>query len=136
MKFFKYMKDGGPESRVAGFFFAEIKKLFSVVFLRFFDGSREAYHSHAFDAVSWVLKGQLTQVELNGDVTIFKPSLKPIVTLRDTFHKVSSQGETWVFSFRGPWASTWKEYIPETDEFLTLTNGRKIVAKATAGLNG
>ena len=50
-------KDGGPESKVDGYWLFRHKRLFTVALLRFSKGSREAYHSHAFNAVSWVLTG-------------------------------------------------------------------------------
>lgn len=128
MKFFKLMKDGGPESRVSGFFFAEIKKLFTVVLLHFWDGSREAYHTHAFNAISWVLKGKLIENEISGQKRIYWPSLKPIRTPRNMFHKVESVGDTWVFSLRGPWVDKWEEFLPEQNKFITLTHGRKVIA--------
>jgi hypothetical protein len=126
-KFFKRMKDGGPDSRVVGYWLFEIKSLFSIVLLNFWDGSREAYHSHAFNALSWVLKGKLHEQTLEGPVNIYKPSLRPIVTAREVFHKVTSVGSTWVLSFRGPWANTWKEFLPEQHQFITLTHGRAVV---------
>lgn len=133
MKLFKLMKDGGKESRVWGFFLAEIKSLFSVVLLRFADGSREAYHSHAFNSISWVLKGKLTENRrfdhssslTEWKMTEFRPSLKPIITTRDNMHKVVSTGNTYVLSFRGPWTNTWKEFLPGPQTVVTLTHGRK-----------
>jgi hypothetical protein len=129
MKIFKYMKDGGPESKVAGYWLVEIKSLLSIVLLHFSDGSREAYHSHAFDAVSWVLKGFLCEAIFRGRMNFYRPSLKPIYTPRDCFHKVLSRGDTWVLSFRGPWSQTWKEFLPEQNKHITLTHGRKVVAE-------
>lgn len=90
MKFFSYGTDGGPESIVTGYWLVEIKRLFSIVLLKFGDGSREAYHSHAFNCISWVLKGKLREVMVEGEENIYRPSLKPIVTRRDMFHKVYS----------------------------------------------
>mgnify|MGYP001575993171 CR=1 FL=1 len=58
MKLFYYGKDGGPESHVWGFWLIEAKSLFSIVLLRFENGTREAYHSHAFNSLSWVLRGR------------------------------------------------------------------------------
>jgi hypothetical protein len=121
------MKDGGPLSRVWGVFVIEAKKLFSIVLLHFMDGSREAYHSHAFNAVSWVLKGQLVENSIDGTVTVYRPSLKPIHTPRDMMHKVVSVGDTWVISFRGPWSDRWCEYLPDSGRFITLTHGRQVV---------
>lgn len=132
MKFFTKRKDGGPESTVTGYWLAEIKSLFSVVLLKFEDGSRDAYHDHAFNSLNWVLKGKVVEHTLQPDnrgltsyQTIYKPSLKPILTSRERFHKVVSKGTTWVFSIRGPWVDKWHELID--DGFVTLTHGRKIV---------
>ena len=134
MKILKLMKDGGPESRVWGYWLIEWKKLFSVVLLHFKDGSREAYHSHAFNAVSWVLKGKLTESRLVNPhslgskvvVTDYLPSFKPVITTRDNYHKVSSTGETWAISFRGPWADFWQEIYPNGG-WATLTHHREIL---------
>jgi hypothetical protein len=132
MRLLKYAKDGGAESTVSGFYFVEIKSLFTIVLLRFQGKSREAFHTHAFNAISWVLKGKLTENHLNGyDEGFFDeytPSLKPIITPRSQFHKVDSDGDTWALSFRGPWVNTWREYLPALNKFRTLTNGRKVVA--------
>lgn len=127
MKFLQLSKDGGPESKVWGYFLCEIKPLFSIVLLRFEDGSRDAYHDHAFNAVSWVLKGKLREETISpeSEENTYEPSIRPVITLRDTFHKVTSYGRTWVLSLRGPWADTWHEYANGKE--LTLTNGRKMV---------
>lgn len=127
MKFFKHMKDGGPESKSSGLFLIEIKHLFSIVILRFDHGSREAFHNHAFGAVSWLLKGRLHEYVINGSYVEYTPSLKPIITSRSRFHKVSSEGVSWALTFRGPWKKQWNEFLPETMEKITLQSGREIV---------
>lgn len=126
MKLFQIAKDGGPESHVSGLFAVEIKRLFSVVLLRFAPGSRDAYHSHAFSCFSWVLRGRLVENHMNGKVDTHDASWRPFITRRSTFHKVVSDGTTWVLSFRGPWANSWREYIPASGKHLTLTNGRVV----------
>jgi len=127
MKLFKAGKDGGPKSTVTGYWLAEIKSLFSAVLLKFEDGSRDEYHSHAFDCVSWVLRGKVVEHMLDGRTRTYGPSLRPVVTTRDTFHRVVSEGTTWVLSFRGPWAATWQEFIPKDNRFVTLRSGRQEV---------
>lgn len=124
MKLLSKGKDGGPASTVTGYWLTEIKKLFSVVLLRFGHGSRDEYHSHAFNSISWVLKGRLEEEMLDGTFVTHKPSWRPIITKRSTFHRVVSDGTTWVFSLRGPWSKFWKEYSPVTDEYTTLTEHR------------
>lgn len=125
MKLFSYCKDGGQDSNVSGFFLIEIKCLFSIALLIFENGSRSAYHSHAFNCFSWLLKGTLKEQMLNGEEKIYTPSLYGFGTYRNTFHKVTSIGKSYVLTFRGPWSKYWREY--ENGEFKTLTHGRKIV---------
>lgn len=125
-----WCKDGGPESRVWSFTFIEIKWLFSIMLLKFEDGSREAYHDHAFNSVSWLFTGRLVEEHKDGPLVTHTPSWRPIMTYRDTFHKVTSCGKSWVLTFRGPWVNTWKEWLPKTGESITLTHGRKVVGAA------
>ena len=128
-------KDGGPESHV-WMYGLEIKWLFSVLVLRFENGSREAYHSHAFNCVSWVLRGLLLERLLTSGwmehpkylriPVVYGASRRPVWTYRDTFHKVTSLGRTWVLTFRGPWASTWQEHVD--GRYVTLAAGRREVS--------
>lgn len=131
MKFFKKLKDGGPESSVIGYFLLEIKSLISVVLLRFEGKSRNAFHTHAFDALSWVLRGSLREeLEGSGKVFYYHPCLKPIWTPRERFHKVEPidlSRPAWVLSFRGPWRKEWKEFLPDSNQDVTLSNGRRVV---------
>lgn len=135
-----WRKDGGPESTVSGFFFVEWKDLFTVCLLRFDNGTREAFHDHAFNAVSWVLSGKLLEFMLDGPMRRHEPGLLPVVTRKEDFHKVHSVGTSWVLSFRGPWNKEWHEfkrsYWQETEpgkhefvpsKYTTLTDGRKEV---------
>jgi hypothetical protein len=132
MKLFNWSKDGGPDSTVSGFFLIEAKRFFSIAVLRFSDGSRDAYHSHAFNSTSWILRGKLLEIHLGGSFEIHARSFRPIKTYRDTFHKVLSVGTTWVFTVRGPWVDVWEEFIPNRDKNVTLTHGRKEVGEHTA----
>ena len=130
MKILFKSKDGGPESNVTGYWLIESKEHFSLVLLRFAKGSRDSFHNHAFNAISWVISGALYEEcqnsSFNEDNYIL-PSILPIYTSRSRLHKVHGvASNTWVLSFRGPWAKTWKEYNPKTG-YTTLTNGRKIV---------
>jgi hypothetical protein len=128
MKLLQTTKDGGSESTVWAHWLFEIKGLCSVALLRFENGSRDAYHSHAFNCVSWLLRGELTEVRMGDEPGLFSylPSLKPIVTKREHLHKVYSVGRSWVLTFRGPWAKTWQEVLPGEAE-LTLKSGRELV---------
>lgn len=133
MKYLFKSKDGGSESNVTGYWLIESKSLFSVVLLRFDEGSREAYHNHAFTSISWVLSGMLHErvfVDTNSidKPRMLHPSIKPVLTYKNTMHKVFGMAKySWVISFRGPWNSTWKEYFASSNKFETLTHGRKVL---------
>lgn len=122
-RFFYKKPDGGIKSGVTGYFLIEWKVLFSIGILHFKEGSREAYHNHAFNAVTWWLRGSVTERKLNGEVKDFSASLKPKITLRDNFHKVIAHVNTYALTFRGSWKDTWNESIE--GELITLTHGRK-----------
>jgi len=133
MKFFHKAKDGGPLSKVTGFWLVELKRLFSIALLKFEHGSRDEYHSHAFNSVSWVLRGSLREEHIFGDIEKHRPSVFPIRTYRHTFHRVYSVGTTWVLTFRGPWSKQWAEFNPETRKYTTLENGRVVAKERVLG---
>jgi hypothetical protein len=132
VKFLWGSKDGGPESNVR-MWGIESKLLGSILVLHFAPGSREAFHSHAFNAVSWVLNGFLyervrmvDQPEDYAESWWHHPSWRPVLTRRSTFHKVSGgRHGSWVLTFRGRWHRTWQDGQPESPD--TLTHGRKKV---------
>jgi hypothetical protein len=134
VKIFRKAKDGGPKSTVTGYWLCEIKRLFSIVLLKFDDGSRDAYHNHAFHSLNWVLRGHVLEQRIDPETGEeisfrgFKPSIWPILTTRSNMHRVVSDGTTWVFSIRGPWVRLWREWSPRTRKFTTLTHGRREVS--------
>jgi hypothetical protein len=138
MRFLQIVKDGGPESHVWAYVLIESKRFGSIMLLRFDHGTRDAFHSHAFDSVSWVVRGG-GLVEQFGEgsreyrdqpqnpIANFRfhlPGTRMIRTFRDTYHKVASVGRTWVVTFRGPWAPTWREQAAGEPERV-LTHGRR-----------
>lgn len=118
-------KDGGPKSR--GWVWGFESKLFgSVLLLLFRRGTRDAYHSHAFNSISWVLSGGLHEELYPSEMqNLYLPSWRPVYTYRTTKHKVSGLVDrTWVLTFRGPWVDRWSEYLPGENRHITLTHGR------------
>lgn len=117
MKLFRKSHDGGADSGVTGYWLVEAKSLFSIVLLHFSEGSREAFHSHAFNAWTWWIKGTVQEMIYavdnrgeRGHVVDWKPSLKPKKTPKNCFHKIiGGPGGAWALSFRGPWDKTWFE---------------------------
>ena len=127
MRILQKTKDGGPESTVDAFTLIEIKSLFSIILLRFNKGSRENFHSHAFNAFTWFLKGHLEEELIDGTTRRYRRRIIPKLTPRDNCHKVHAKQTSWCFTLRGPWCKTWEEYTPDKKQRITLSNGRKIL---------
>lgn len=125
MKLLSWAKDGGPESPVDAYFIFEIKSLCSIALLRFNPGAREAYHTHAFNALTWLLSGDMVEQDIDGSFRPYRRSLLPKLTLRSKNHRVRARTTSWCLTLRGPWKQTWTEDT-ETST-VTLTHGRKIV---------
>lgn len=136
MKLFTKAKDGGPESPVDAFFIIEWKSLFSIAFLKFNKGKREQYHTHAFNALTWFLKGNIVEDRLirtfalglfSNEYYIYERSILPKYTSRDNNHRVEAFEDSWCFTIRGPWSATWTETDLENGTTITLAQGRKIL---------
>ncbi|GAG37360.1 unnamed protein product, partial [marine sediment metagenome] len=115
MRFFSKTKDGGPNSPVDAYFLFEIKWLGSVALLKFNEGGRKAYHTHAFHALTWFIKGLMFEEEYGVGYTHYKRSIFPKVTPRSKNHRVVSHGTSWAFTIRGPWHKYWTETTVQTD---------------------
>jgi hypothetical protein len=103
----------------------EIKSFASIALLRFNTGSRETFHTHAFNAFTWFICGDLVEERIDGTFTKYARSIIPKITRRSNNHRVIAHAPSWCFTIRGPWKSTWTE---DTDkEKTTLTHGRKVV---------
>ena len=127
MKILKRSKDGGPESPVDAFFLFEIKRIGSIALLRFNEGGREAYHTHAFNALTWFISGDLVEQDYNGEFHTYKRSIVPKITSRTKNHRVVANKTSWCFTVRGPWTKTWTE---DTETHHTvLTYGRRVVER-------
>ena len=135
MKFLSWGKDGGKDSTVSGFWIVEIKSLFSIVVLKFNEGSRENYHSHAFNAWTWFLKGETIEKTLSGSLRgrsakLCRPSIIPKFTPKAQIHKHVAKKNTWAISIRGPWEKSWIEVNTRKKEIILLENGRHEVGRA------
>lgn len=130
MKFFTKMKDGGPDSPVEGYFLFELKGLCSVALLKFNKGMREAYHTHAFNALTWFIKGSMMEHKF-GESTgyVYTRSWLPKVTMRDNNHRVQSTEDSWCFTLRGPWSKYWTEDDVTSGKHTVFTHGRVIVSE-------
>lgn len=134
MEFFKHAKDGGPESNVEGYWLIEWKNGFSIALLKFNKGHREAFHSHAFNAWSWFIKGEALEYTLKVpgrtiETKWWRGMCLPKYTPRKRFHRYLATKTTWCLTVRCPWNKTWQEITFEGGGMTTktLTHGRKVM---------
>lgn len=136
IKLFRKAKDGGPDSNVTGYWLIEWKRVFSIALLKFSVGWRENYHSHAFNSASLLFgKGTLLEYVLDSDgddyyehVNVLQASILPVIHKRSCLHRVECiYNPVWALTIRGPWSTTWSEFDPKAQKFITLTRGRKIL---------
>lgn len=127
MKLFRKSHDGGKDSGVTGYFIVELKSFFSIVILRFSKGTRDAYHSHAFNAFTFWLKGSIKE----HDPLLPKPEIYKTgqfkYTPRNKMHMVEAMETTWAISIRGPWKESWYEL--KNGKIIELTHGRNVVSE-------
>jgi hypothetical protein len=130
--FFNKVKDGGQASPVDAYFLIEMKGLFSIALLKFNKGARENYHSHAFNALTWFIKGTLVEQEPNSlDKLphVYTRSFLPKLTPKGLTHRVKAYEDSWCLTIRGPWDEYWTEYNEELDKTTILTHGRRTVGE-------
>jgi len=131
MRLLQKAKDGGSNSPVDAYFLIEIKNLFSIALLKFNKGGREAFHTHAFNAYTWFLKGNLLEENEDGELYPYEKSIIPKFTPREQSHRVRAFETSWCLTLRGPWTDTWTEYVELTNKRTTLTHGREVVEEET-----
>ena len=118
-------KDGGKDSSVDAYILLEIKRYFSIVLLKFNKGGREVFHTHAFDALTWFISGEMVEEDVSGELYIYTRSIRPKLTLRAKNHRVIAIVDSLCFSIRGPWSPTWSEYTRDTDTTTVLAAHRR-----------
>ena len=123
----KKVKDGGKDSPVDAYFLIEIKSLFSIAILKFNKGGREAFHTHAFNAYTWFLKGDLEEEDVDGSKYQYKCSLLPKYTTIEKNHRVLAKEDSYCLTVRGPWGNIWTEYSKDTDTSTLFTLGRRVL---------
>jgi hypothetical protein len=103
--------DGGIASPVTAYFLFESKYIGSIAVLRFNKGGREAYHTHAFNALTWFLWGLMKEHDIDGTLYVYSRSLWPKLTRKAKNHKVQALTTSWCLTVRGPWEKTWTEHL-------------------------
>lgn len=91
----------------------EYKKWFSIKLFHFHkaDGCQDRFHTHAFGAVSILLKGNYTDEVLEGSQIISKSRNSSRLTYipRDAYHRITRSTGCYTLLITGPWSGSFKE---------------------------
>lgn len=111
----------------------EHKRLFSIILYNWKTIKQNRFHSHAFGAIAFLLRGSYTEERiLNGKVVVNQVNsiLKPRVLPRNYIHRImQAEPKTWTIIFVGPWIKYWYEYFHDSHKWVKYTWGRKKVAE-------
>lgn len=95
----------------------EYKKWFSLKLFHFHKstGLQDRFHTHAFGAVSILLKGDYTEEILEDSEIIKRQRSDNRFTYipRDTYHRITRSSGCWTVLITGPWSGSFKELRQE-----------------------
>lgn len=105
----------------------EVKYLGGIVVNIFNTEDQDRFHSHAFSALSWMVKGHYYEdVVVEGKRVITKKIEKSRFIPRNYIHKITkSSPNAMSITFEGPWESTWNEYF-DNGRIKTYSWGRTV----------
>lgn len=106
----------------------EIKYLGGIIVNIFNTRNQDRFHSHAFNAWSWMIKGHYYEdVIVDGKEIVTKKIEKSRYIPRNHIHKITkSSHNAMSITFEGPWESVWNEYFDD-GRIKTYSWGRKVI---------
>lgn len=107
----------------------ECKYLFSIIIFNFIESDKvqDRFHTHAFNSVSFKLKGYYEEhiLDENGETLIVPRHNVVKFFERDIYHAIGKSNDCWTLLLAGPWKQTWKEFFPNLRKIETLSWSRK-----------
>ena len=105
----------------------EIKYVGGIIVNIFNTENQDRFHSHAFHALSWMIKGHYYEDVIVDNETVTKLIEKSRFIPRNYIHKITkSSPNAMSVTFEGPWESTWNEYF-DNGRVKTYTWGRRVI---------
>ncbi len=126
-KILHYDKTALGIGQIQRFTLFELKNIGGIIINLFNTQTQDRYHSHAFAAWSWMIKGfYFEDVWLNGKATTKRISKSRFIP-KDYTHKITySAPNTISITFEGPWDYQWAEYFDD-GRVKIYTWGRKVL---------
>ena len=127
-KILHYDKTSLGVGNIKRFVVFEFKYLGGIIVNVFNTVDQDRFHSHAFHAVSLMLRGFYNEDVVIGNTTIVKkitPGIRFIP--KNYIHKIKDSSKNAIsITFGGPWDKTWNEYFDDM-RIKTYSWGRKVL---------
>ena len=138
IKFFKSKEVALGVGSVTQYTVFECKQLFSIIFYRWNTVDQVRFHTHAFNAYAFLLRGYYEEKVIKDNKIINKTVnqlFKPRFLARNYCHSIGyAKPNTMTLVITGRWQDTWQEYFPDTEEWVTYSWGRQKTNKVKSGL--
>jgi hypothetical protein len=110
----------------------EWKKLFSIKLFHFHKstGNQDRYHTHAFGAISLLLKGNYVEEIVKDGGKVIRPNRnrsRLIYIPKNEYHRITKSDGCRTLLITGPWGSCWKELRERPDgryQMMVVGEGR------------
>lgn len=107
----------------------ESKKWFGIILYHWKTIKQNRFHSHAFPAYAFLLRGSYTEEVIENGVILYKNvnnRFKRRYIPRNYIHRIlKAEPKTWTLVFTRKWVEFWYEYFPENKTWAKYTWGRK-----------
>jgi hypothetical protein len=134
MVLFKRKRVELGEGHIIAYVLFEHKSLFSVILYNWQTIKQNRFHSHAFAAIAFLLRGAYEQERYSkGEIKTEKVNqwLRPRYLPKNYTHRImKAEPHTWTLVLTGPWIKYWYEYFDDTNTWVKYTWGRKVVEKS------
>ena len=138
IKFLTSKKVALGKGNVTQYTLIECKELFSVIFYRWNTIDQVRFHTHAFNAYAFLLRGYYEEkIIVDGEIIekTVNQWLKPRFLAKNYCHSIGyAKPQTMTLVITGAWQDTWQEYFPDTKKWVTYSWGRNKIDSVESDL--
>jgi len=138
MKFFTSKEVSLGKGSVTQYTLFESKYLFSIIFYRWNTVDQVRFHTHAFNAYAFLLRGYYEEKVIVNNKVIDKAVnqlFKPRFLAKNYCHSIGyAKPQTLTLVITGRWQDTWQEYFPDTKKWVTYSWGRNKIKESKSDL--
>ncbi len=126
-KILHYEKISLGVGKIQRFILFEFKFIGGIILNIFNTDNQDRFHSHAFHAFSWMIKGWYNEDIILDNKVISKKIVHSRIIPKNYIHKIKESSKNAIsITFEGPWGNTWNEFFDD-GRIKLYTWGRKVL---------